>query len=123
MASLVHEVDGKTQHIFVLDEVFKGTNTLERISAAKAVLSYLTQNNHIVIVSTHDVELSEMLQEDYDLYHFTETIQDSTFHFDHKIKPGPLPLNSFNAIRILELSDFPASVMIEAKNLRNTIYI
>jgi DNA mismatch repair ATPase MutS len=119
IGSLVKEAGTTAQHLFVLDEVFKGTNTLERVAAAKAVLSYLTRNNHIVIVSTHDVELSEMLNDEYELYHFTETIQDSTFHFDHKIKPGSLPITSFNAIRILELLDFPGTIISEAKYLRN----
>jgi DNA mismatch repair ATPase MutS len=72
-----------------------------------------------VIVSTHDIELSEMLNDEYELYHFTETIQDSSFHFDHKIKQGSLPITSFNAIRILELLDFPKTIIREAKYLKN----
>lgn len=43
MASLIAEVNSPNQNLFVLDEIFKGTNTIERISAAKAILSYLNQ--------------------------------------------------------------------------------
>lgn len=44
--------------IFIMDEIFKGTNTVERISGGKAILSYLTKDNNFVFVSTHDIELT-----------------------------------------------------------------
>ena len=55
------------QNLFLLDEIFKGTNTVERISAGKAVLSTLARNSNIVLVSTHDIELTDMLDGEYDL--------------------------------------------------------
>ena len=48
-------------NLFLLDEIFKGTNTIERISAGKAVLSSLTKTENIVFVSTHDIELADLL--------------------------------------------------------------
>jgi len=100
--------------IFFLDEIFKGTNTVERISAGKAILSALAKNN-IVIVSTHDIELAELLKEEYDLYHFSEIVDNKTVDFDYKIKPGKLMKR--NAIRILELNGYPDSVIKEALSL------
>lgn len=81
MASLIEEAKSGNQNLFILDEVFKGTNTVERIASAKAILSYLNGGNNIVIVSTHDIELSALLNQEYDLYHFTETIEDQQLHF------------------------------------------
>lgn len=115
MGLLLRESEGRAQNLYALDEVFKGTNTKERIAAAKAILSYLNKNNHIVIVSTHDIELAEMLKHEYDLYHFTESIDADELRFDHKIKPGPLTTR--NAIRILEISNYPEAVVSEAKYL------
>ncbi|HWC52710.1 MAG TPA: hypothetical protein VG676_03920, partial [Chitinophagaceae bacterium] len=115
VSSLINEVSSPDQNIFFLDEVFKGTNTVERIASAKAILSYLNRHNNMVIVSTHDVELADMLRDEYDLYHFTETIQQDQLHFDHKLKAGPLKTR--NAIKILELSDFPADIIDEANNI------
>jgi DNA mismatch repair ATPase MutS len=115
MASLIREVESLHQNIFILDEVFKGTNTIERIAAAKAILSYLNRNNNIVIVSTHDIELAEMLKQEFDLYHFSETIENNQLHFDHTIKAGKLTTR--NAIRILELSDYPEVITQEANAL------
>jgi DNA mismatch repair ATPase MutS len=62
MASFLKQVEFSHQNIFVLDEVFKGTNTIERIASAKAILSYLNRNGNIVIVATHDIELADMLE-------------------------------------------------------------
>jgi hypothetical protein len=116
---LVQEAEEPSQKLFFLDEVFKGTNTIERISAGKAVLSFLNQRNHLVIVSTHDLELADKLKNDFDLYHFTETIEDKQLHFDHQIKKGPL--HSTNAIRILEIAGFPEPIIAEAKKLSTSI--
>jgi len=100
--------------LFILDEIFKGTNTIERVSGGKAILSYLNQDKHIVLVSTHDIELTEMLEKDnYDLYHFNESIDDEKLHFDHKLKSGKLKTR--NAIKILELYDYPESIVSDAR--------
>lgn len=56
-----------------------------------------------------------MLSEEYDLYHFTETIEDGELKFDHTIKAGRL--KSTNAIKILELSNYPPDVLHEARQL------
>lgn len=98
--------------LFILDEIFKGTNTVERIAAGKAVLSYLAQGNHTVLVSTHDVELTQLLSSQFELYHFTETVSNTDLVFDHKLKPGPLTTR--NAIKILEINHFPEAVISDA---------
>jgi DNA mismatch repair ATPase MutS len=67
------------------------------------------------MVATHDIELAEMLKDEYDLYHFTETIEESQLHFDHKLKAGKLKTR--NAIKILELSDYPSEIINEANSL------
>ncbi|NBA85543.1 DNA mismatch repair protein MutS [Emticicia sp. CRIBPO] len=115
MGTLIAEVETPFQNLFVLDEVFKGTNTVERIASAKAILSYLNRKNNIAIVATHDIELSDMLKDEYELYHFTEMIEEEELIFDHKIKPGPLKTR--NAIRLLELSNYPAEIIREAKEI------
>lgn len=99
-------------NLFLLDEIFKGTNTTERIAAAKAVLSFLNTSRNIVAVSTHDTELGTFLANEYDLYHFCETISGGMLSFDYKLKSGNLYQR--NAIRILEINDYPASLIEEA---------
>lgn len=102
-------------NLFLLDELFKGTNTIERISAGKAVLSSLNNDNNIVFVSTHDLELADLLRSEYDLYHFSEMVDDKTVAFDYKLKEGKLTRR--NAIRILQLNEYPEEIIAEAMKL------
>ena len=99
-------------NLFLLDEIFKGTNTVERISAGKAVLSALNEGNNIVFVSTHDVELADLLKDEYDLYHFSEIVDHKAVDFDYKLKEGKLKKR--NAIRILQINGYPESIINEA---------
>jgi DNA mismatch repair ATPase MutS len=109
---MILESEKEEPSLFLLDEIFKGTNTVERISAGKAVLSALAKNNNIVLVSTHDIELTDMLNQEYELYHFSEIIANNSVDFDYKLKSGKL--KNRNAIRILEINDYPKEVISEA---------
>ncbi|SEJ24729.1 MutS domain V [Dyadobacter sp. SG02] len=102
--SLVDENPAGDRSLILLDELFKGTNSVERIAIAKSVLSYLAKQGSLVFVATHDRELADYLSDTYELYHFTEVIEDETIYFDYKIKPGKLVTT--NAIRILDLNKF-----------------
>ncbi len=106
---------GPIPNLFLLDEIFKGTNTVERISAGKAVLSALTKDDNIVFVSTHDIELADLLKDEYELYHFSEKVDHKTVDFDYKLKDGKL--KNRNAIRILQINDYPESIIAEAITL------
>ena len=112
-------------NLFLLDEIFKGTNTIERISAGKAVLSALSKSDNIVFVSTHDIELADLLQNEYELYHFSEQINHKTVDFDYKLKDGKLKTR--NAIRILQINDYPEPIIDDAielsKKLDNKIKV
>lgn len=101
--------------LFLLDEIFKGTNTIERISAGKAVLSYLSGEGNLVFVSTHDIELAELLKSQFDLYHFSEMVDKQTVAFDYKLKNGKL--KNRNAIKILEINGYPPEIINEAISL------
>ena len=103
------------RHLFIIDEIFKGTNTVERISGAKAILSHLNKGKHLVLLATHDIELTTLLEEEYDLYYFQEEVNDQRLAFDYKIKKGRI--QNFNALKILEISGYPKSIVDEAKEL------
>lgn len=101
--------------LFLLDELFRGTNTKERIAISKSVLSWLVKNGNLVFVSTHDLELADMLADEYELYYFSESVKDGILSFDYKLKSGIA--TEHNAIKILELCDYPASLIKEAHSL------
>ena len=108
-----NQVDFKC--LFTIDEVFKGTNTIERISSAKAILEYLNKEDHLVLVSTHDIELTLLLKENFELHYFQESIEQEHLSFDYKLRQGALKKK--NAIKILELAGYPKEIVEEAKKL------
>ena len=112
---IIADTGNEFNSILLLDELFKGTNTIERIASAKSVLSYLEKQKSQVFVSTHDIELTTMLNDQFDLYHFTESVVKSTIYFDYKLKKGILEQG--NAIRILEIKNFPKEIVESAKKI------
>ncbi|MBL4744843.1 MAG: DNA mismatch repair protein MutS [Flavobacteriaceae bacterium] len=118
---LLQASKSKDPCLFILDEIFKGTNTVERVAAGKAILSFLTKGNHTVLVSTHDIELTELLAEEhYKLHHFSEQIENETLFFDHKLKEGKLTTR--NAIKVLELYEYPDIIIKEARKVERDCF-
>jgi hypothetical protein len=109
---MIEQCEDGVPNLFLLDEIFKGTNTIERISAGKAVLSFLTMGKNIVFVSTHDIELADLLKNEYELHHFSESVDQKNVAFDYKLKDGKL--TNRNAIKILKINDYPVSIIDEA---------
>ncbi|MGC3948537.1 MAG: hypothetical protein QM762_29225 [Chryseolinea sp.] len=105
---LVRRSEQDSQCLFLLDEIYRGTNTTERIAAAYAVLKYLNKKN-IAIAATHDSELTTLLADGYDMYHFSETLDHEGLSFDYILKKGKLKHG--NAIRILEFNGYPSEII------------
>jgi DNA mismatch repair ATPase MutS len=95
--------------LFILDELFRGTNTIERVAAARATLEALDVASHVVVVATHDIELLRWLDGRYAAYHFREQIADGVLSFDHRLYAGPS--STRNAIALLRLMKYPESVV------------
>ncbi len=101
--------------ICFIDEILRGTNTSERISAACAVLKYLSELKVIVYAATHDLELTTMLPDTYENVHFTENITEDDVTFTYVLEKGPT--NSRNAIALLKKNGFPESIVSESERL------
>ncbi|MEM8892013.1 MAG: DNA mismatch repair protein MutS [Bacteroidota bacterium] len=110
-----HSKRTDAQFLFTLDELFKGTNTIERVSSAKAILEFLNKGQHIILVSTHDIELTLLLKSGFELHYFQETIVDENLSFDYILKQGALKKR--NAINIIELAGYPEEVLTDARSL------
>ncbi|MCL2171431.1 MAG: DNA mismatch repair protein MutS [Defluviitaleaceae bacterium] len=76
--------------IFLIDEIFRGTNSVDRLSGAKSVLSKLNKLGTLGIITTHDLELCEIANQNPRIknYSFSEEYRNNQIHFDYKIKPG-----------------------------------
>ena len=103
---------GQIKSLIIIDEIFRGTNTIERVAAAKSVLNYLTANKNFVFVSTHDLELAELLNNEYAVYSFEESVNDARLVFDYKMKTGVL--KNINGIAILKTMGYPESIVEDA---------
>lgn len=100
----------------VLDEIFRGTNSLERIAAASAVLKYLATHGALVLAATHDHPLTEQLTGLYVNAHFSERVGSAGLEFDFLLKPGPATTS--NAIALLQHLGYPPEIIEQALSKR-----
>lgn len=98
-----------------IDEILKGTNTIERIAASSSILGWLEGQNCLCVVASHDIELTEILSESYDNVHFREQITDEGIVFDYKLYPGKA--RTKNAIKLLDFMDYPREVIARAQRM------
>lgn len=91
-----------------VDEILRGTNTIERIAASTQILKYFRRKKIYCFAATHDRELTEMVNGDYDNYHFTETIKEGDILFSYKLLPGSA--DTSNAIRLLEMTGYASEI-------------
>ncbi|MGU8243258.1 MutS-related protein [Clostridium perfringens] len=112
---LLDSLNGEIRVLAFIDEILKGTNTIERISASASILKYAENTNGKLLVATHDMELTQIL-ETYENYHFSETVTENGVTFDYKLKKGPS--NTRNALKLLKAMNFNKDVV----SLSNQVY-
>lgn len=108
----------ENNYLFLIDEIFRGTNTIERLATSTAVLKYLGTNNK-VLCTTHDIELQDLLENTFSMFHFSEQVENGKFFFNYKIKEGPC--SSGNAIKLLGIMDYPDSIISESNRIVKTL--
>ena len=93
--------------LWLIDEVFKGTNNRERLMGGRALIAALAGGNGFGLVTTHDLELAELEQllPGITNIHFQESVFEGALHFDYRLRPGPCPTT--NALRIMALEGLP----------------
>ena len=101
-----------------VDEVLRGTNTIERISASTEIMKTLSEAGALLFAATHDIELTRLLQESFDNYHFEEELTGGDVHFSYEIKRGPATTR--NAIRLLGDVGFAQSITQKAQERAET---
>ncbi len=102
-----------------LDEVLRGTNTVERIAASTEILKSLC-GRALCFAATHDIELTRILKNEFSNYHFDEIIENDDVLFEYTLKEGPG--DTRNAIRLLSIIGFDKSIIDKAtKNALNYI--
>ncbi|HBQ26257.1 MAG TPA: DNA mismatch repair protein MutS [Syntrophomonas sp.] len=89
---------------FLLDEIFKGTNSRDRHTGARILIKLLSSEGAVGFVSTHDVELGDLEKEDSRIrnYHFREYYREGKLLFDYKLRKGVS--NTRNAIYLMKMA-------------------
>jgi hypothetical protein len=95
--------------LFLVDEIFKGTNNLERLKGSEAMIRALVNKNGAGLISTHDLELIKLADTIPTVlnYHFKEEIVADKMIFDYKLHKGPCPTT--NALKIMQANGLPVS--------------
>ncbi len=87
---IVKAVEEGQTVFFLLDEIFKGTNSMDRHTGARALIMKLSKAKVLGLVSTHDLELGDLEKESNMIknYHFQESYKDNEIYFDYKLRLG-----------------------------------
>ncbi len=112
--------NGTPPVLCVIDEVLRGTNTVERIAASSVILRTLSETGALCLAATHDTELCNLLEAWFSLYHFEEQVGENEMHFDYRICRGRA--NSRNAINLLKLMGFD-EVIVQNAHARANRYL
>lgn len=111
---ILNSLDDEVPAFCIIDEIFKGTNPIERIAASKEILKYIMNKNAISIVATHDLELAENCNDKYLRYYFCEDIDENEgLTFDFKLKSGIC--NTGNALKLLDFLGYPKEIIINSQ--------
>ena len=91
LKTLLDTARAKPPLLFLIDELFHGTNSNDRFSGAQGVLNSLITLNAIGMVTTHDLALTD-IGKDLDTkatnMHFTDTITNVDVSFDYRLRKG-----------------------------------
>lgn len=112
---ILNHVNEDVPMLCFVDEVLRGTNTVERIAASAQILKSLAKEGVICFAATHDIELTDLLEDCYDNYHFQETILDNDILFDYCLQKGRAV--SRNAIKLLRLIGYEDHITDEAEKM------
>ncbi|WP_297418594.1 MutS family DNA mismatch repair protein [Clostridium sp.] len=89
---------------FLLDEIFKGTNSKDRHIGAKVLIKQLIEYGGVGLVSTHDLELCDLEKENKGIinYNFREFYENDKIKFDYILRRGKSETQ--NAIHLMKLA-------------------
>jgi len=97
--------------MFLIDEIFRGTNNRERHLGSYAFIRALSRlKNARGLIATHDLELTKLADEIPGIanFHFREEVGDGRMVFDYQLHAGPCPTT--NALKIMRLEGLPVDV-------------
>jgi len=97
--------------LFLIDEIFRGTNSRERLIGSRSYIRALSRTTAVGLVATHDLELIKLADAIPGVanFHFREEVRDGRMVFDYRLRPGPCPTT--NALTIMRLEGLPVDLL------------
>ena len=88
--SMIEYTEKDLPMLACIDEIFKGTNVNDRVIGAKEAIRRLTNEHSITLVTTHDFQLCDMVDENPNISnaHFEEYYENDEIKFDFKLRKG-----------------------------------
>ena len=91
LKTIIDKVNNNERVFILLDEILRGTNSMDRHTGSVALVRQLIKHNASGIIATHDVELARM-REDYPAnilnHHFDVQVNNDELYFDYQLKEG-----------------------------------
>lgn len=91
MKRIVDAVNAGEKVFILLDEMLRGTNTLDRHTGSMALVRQLIRHNAVAMIASHDIALAELETEYPGIitnYHFDSAIISNEIVFDYRLKDG-----------------------------------
>jgi len=98
-----------------VDEVLRGTNTVERIAASTQILKSFAKKDTLCFAATHDIELTSLLAGEYENYHFEEEVAEGDVLFNYELKEGRA--RTRNAIKLLSVMGYEKEIIQKAEEM------
>lgn len=112
---MIESLEKSGFHYFFIDELFKGTNTIERIGSGLGIVRWLSRHDCLYMISSHDIELVAASGAVNDNYHFDSRYVDGEIVFDYQIKQGATVTK--NAVNTLKSLHFPSEITQTSQEL------
>ncbi len=112
---MIESLEKSGFHYFFIDELFKGTNTIERIGSGLGIVRWLSRHDCLYMISSHDIELVAASGAVNDNYHFDSRYVDGEIVFDYQIKQGAAVTK--NAVNTLKSLHFPSEITQTSQEL------
>jgi DNA mismatch repair ATPase MutS len=91
LKSIITAVNRNDGIFILLDEILRGTNSIDRYTGSKALIKQLIRHQAVGMVATHDLELAKLAAEfpaNIHNYHFDVQVSNDELYFDYKLKDG-----------------------------------
>jgi len=91
LKGIIDKVNNNEKVFILLDEILRGTNSLDRHTGSKALIQQLIKHKAAGIIATHDIELAKLKEEYPDNilnYYFDVQVSNDELYFDYRLKPG-----------------------------------